>query len=109
MSANRSLGRPPARTPEERENQLIAAAYDLAEKQIREGRASSQVLHHFLKLGSEKERIEREILKSQKKLIDAKTDNLESAKRIEELYADAIKAMSRYNGDSPNAENQDIQ
>lgn len=88
----------PALTPEARENQMIALAVDLAEKQLMEGTASSQVITHYLKLGSTKERIEKEILEKQKELIAAKTENLKSAKRIEELYAEAISAMRRYSG-----------
>jgi hypothetical protein len=88
----------PALTPEARENQMIALAVDLAEKQLMEGTASSQVITHYLKLGSTKERIEKEILEKQKELIAAKTENLKSAKRIEELYAEAINAMRRYSG-----------
>lgn len=88
----------PALTPEARESQLIALATDLAEKQLREGTASSQVITHYLKLGSSKERLEQEILQEQKKLINAKTQNLESSQRIEELYSEAIKAMRSYNG-----------
>lgn len=88
----------PALTPEARENQLISLAVDLAEKQLQEGTASSQVITHYLKLGSTKERIEKEILEKQKELIAAKTENLLSAKRIEELYANAISAMKRYGG-----------
>lgn len=88
----------PALTPESRENQLISLAVDLAEKQLQEGTASSQVITHYLKLGSTKERIEKEILEKQKELISAKTEALKSAKRIEELYENAIKAMRSYNG-----------
>lgn len=88
----------PVSTPEARENQLIYLATELAEKQLREGTASSQVITHYLKLGSTKERIEKEILAEQKKLITAKTEALQSAKRIEELYANAISAMRRYSG-----------
>lgn len=88
----------PALTPEARENQLISLAVDLAEKQLMEGTASSQVITHYLKLGSTKEKIEREILEKQKELISAKTENLKSARRIESLYEDAIKAMRRYSG-----------
>lgn len=88
----------PALTPEARENQLISLAVDLAEKQLIEGTASSQVITHYLKLGSTKEKIEREILEQQKELISAKTENLKSARRIESLYEDAIKAMRRYSG-----------
>ena len=69
----------PALTPEARENQLISLAVDLAEQQLREGTASSQVITHYLKLGSTKERIEKEILEKQKELISAKTEALQSA------------------------------
>lgn len=88
----------PALTPESRENQLISLAVDLAEKQLQEGTASSQVITHYLKLGSTKEKIEKEILMQQKELISAKTEALKSAKRIEELYTNAIKAMRSYGG-----------
>lgn len=88
----------PALTPEARENQLISLAVDLAEEQLRNGTASSQVITHYLKLGSTKERIEKEILEKQKELISAKTEALQSAKRIEELYTDAIAAMRSYSG-----------
>ena len=90
--------RPPALTPEGRENQLISLAIDLAEKQLSEGTASSQVITHYLKLGSTKERIEKEILEKQKDLLVAKTESLQSSKRIEELYANAINAMKHYSG-----------
>lgn len=93
-----SKPRRPALTPEARENQLISLAVDLAEKQLQEGTASSQVITHYLKLGSTKERIEKEILEKQKELISAKTEAIQSTKRIEELYAEAITAMKRYNG-----------
>ena len=96
-SESRSRMRP-ALTPEARENQLVALAVDLAEKQLLEGTASSQVITHYLKLGSTKERIEREILEKQKELIEAKTQNLQSAKRIEELYSNALNAMRKYGG-----------
>lgn len=88
----------PALTPDARENQLIYLATDLAEKQLKEGTASSQVITHYLKLGSSKERIEREILEKQKDLLVAKTEMIQSAKRVEELYANAIAAMKRYSG-----------
>ena len=96
----------PALTPEARENQLIALATNLAEQQLIEGTASSQVITHYLKLGSTKEKIEKEILEQQKELISAKTEALKSQKRMEELYANAIAAMRMYNGqdDSDNDE-----
>jgi EAL domain-containing protein (putative c-di-GMP-specific phosphodiesterase class I) len=88
----------PALSPEARENQLVSLAVDLAEKQLRDGTASSQVITHYLKLGSTKEKIEKEILEKQKELIDAKTQSLQSAQRIEELYKNALDAMRNYSG-----------
>lgn len=90
--------RPPATTLKGREDQLIAAATDLAEKQIREGRASSQVLTHYLKLGSTREVLEQERLRNENKLLLAKVENMISAERMETLYAEAIAAMRRYQG-----------
>ena len=92
--------RRPATNPEARENQLIALAVDLAEKQLMEGTASSQVITHYLKLGSTKERIEKEILEKQKDLIEAKTEALKSARRVEELYSNALEAFRIYRGES---------
>ena len=97
-SSDSTPKRRPALTPEARENQMIALAVDLAEKQLMEGTASSQVITHYLKLGSTKEKIEKEILEKQKELISAKTQNLQSMQRIEELYSEAISAMRKYNG-----------
>lgn len=88
----------PALSPEARENQMISLAVDLAEEQLMNGTASAQVITHFLRLGSTKERIEKEILEKQKDLISAKTESLQSAKRMEELYNNALEAMKRYSG-----------
>lgn len=92
----------PALSPEARENQLISLAVDLAEKQLMEGTASSQVITHYLKLGSTKERIEKEILEKQKELIEAKTQSYRSQESMDAMYKEAIAAMKRYsgNGDS---------
>lgn len=97
----------PALTPESREQQLIALAVDLAERQLQEGTASSQVITHYLKLGSTKEKIEKEILEKQKDLITAKTEALHSAKRMESLYTEAIAAMRKYSGHSTDDEDDD--
>lgn len=88
----------PGLTPEARENQLISLAVDLAERQLLEGTASSQVITHYLKLGSTREKLERERLEEENKLLKAKTEQLQSMKRMEELYADAITAMKNYSG-----------
>lgn len=88
----------PALTPEARENQMIALAVDLAEQQLREGTASSQVITHYLKLGSMREKLERERLEEENKLLKAKTEQLQSMKRMDEMYAEAINAMRNYGG-----------
>lgn len=90
--------RPPATTPEARENQMIALAFDLAEKQLVDGSASSQVITHYLKLATTREQLEKEKLTLEKDLLKARTDSIESAKRVEELYANALAAMRGYQG-----------
>lgn len=91
--------RPPATTPEGRENQLIAQAVDLAEQQIQAGTASSQVITHYLKLGSSREKLEQERLAKENELLAAKTEQIAAQGRIEELYAEAIRAMRAYAGE----------
>ncbi len=92
-SKNKSRAPRRASTVEGREDQMIALAVDLAEKQLREGTASSQVITHYLKLGSTKERLEKELLGKQVELAAAKTDAIKSAKKVEELYANALAAF----------------
>lgn len=93
-----SRTRRPAISPEARENQLISYAYDLVEQRLIDGTASSQETTHFLKLGTEKARLEKEILERQKDLITAKTEALRSEERIEKLMTEAINAMRGYQG-----------
>jgi hypothetical protein len=99
-SDDRPLGRP-AITVEGRENQLVEAAVRLAEKQMQEGTASAQVITHYLKLGSTRESLEQERLRAENELLRARVETLKSQGRMEELYADAIKAMRSYTGEGP--------
>lgn len=88
----------PGLTPESEENRLIAKAMNLAERQLDEGTASSQVISHFLKLGTTKAELEKEKLINENMLLKAKTESLQTMQRMEELYANAIKVMSIYQG-----------
>lgn len=96
----------PAITPEVREQQLISLAVDLVEKRLREGTASSQETTHFLKLATSKARIEKEILEKQRDLIVAKTEVMQSQKRSEELFAEAVKAFRGYSGQGGEPEDE---
>lgn len=91
--------RSPATTPEAREYQLIDLAVDLAEQQIRDGTASAQVITHFLKLGTTRERLEQEKIQYETELLRAKTESLSKGAEIEELYRNALTAMSTYSGE----------
>lgn len=88
----------PALTPEGRESQLVSLAVDLAAKQLQEGTASSQVITHFLKLGSTREKLERERLEEENRLLKAKTKAIENAEEVKVLYEQALKAMRNYAG-----------
>lgn len=95
---NAGTPRPPATTPDGREKQLIAIAYDLAERQIRDGTATAQVITHFLKLGTEREKLERKKLEGENRLLEARAESLASADRIEELTKKALEAFRSYAG-----------
>lgn len=88
----------PALNPEARENQMISLAVDLAEKQLIEGTASAQVITHYLKLGTMNHKLELEKLSKENELLKAKTETLQSAQRVEELYSNALEAMRNYSG-----------
>lgn len=90
--------RPPGTTPEARENQLVALAVERAEQQLRDGTASAQVITHFLKLGSTRERLEQERLRSENALLEEKKKHLASMENVEQMYKDALTAMSTYQG-----------
>lgn len=93
--------RKPATSPEARENELVSQATDLAERQIQAGTASSQVITHYLKLGSTRERLEQQRLEHENELTRVKIEALESQKRVEELYMEALTAMRSYAGQMP--------
>lgn len=101
QQTSRRRGRRPATTPEARELELSAAAYDLAEEQIESGTASSQVITHFLKAGSMRERLEQERMQHEIELMEVKKQQLEGQKRVEELYVNALEAMRGYSGHDP--------
>lgn len=97
-----SRHRAPARTPEAREDELAGYAYDLAEEQLLAGTASSQVITHFLKAGSRRERMEQMRMEHEIELMQVKKEQLEGQKRVEELYLSALEAMRSYSGlDNP--------
>lgn len=98
----------PADSPEARENQLIAAAVNLAEKQLLDGTASPSVITHYLRLASTRESLEREKLRRENEVLKAKAQALESSRATEELYSQAIEAMRSYSGLARNDEEIDF-
>jgi hypothetical protein len=97
----------PAATPEARELELASIAYDLAEKQIEAGTASSQVITHFLKMGSTRERLEQQRIQHENELMEVKRQQIEGQKRVEELYVTALQAMRSYSGQVTPEEDDD--
>lgn len=88
----------PHRNPVNRENQLISAAYDYAEKQLADGTISPTVLHHLLKMGSRRNRLEEEQIKKRNQLMDAQTESIKQAQQMETKYMEALEAMRKYAG-----------
>lgn len=97
----------PALTPESRENQMISLAVDLAEQQLRDGTASSQVITHFLKLGTTRAELEKEKLRRENAMLEAKTKAYQSSEEVKELYENALKAMRNYAGQGDTDEYED--
>lgn len=95
------------RTPEGRENRLISMALDLAEERLRNGTATAQEVVHFLKLGSEKSRVEVEKLELEKKLVEAKTENLKAQRDMATMFNNAMAAMKRYRGEEDDIDDYD--
>lgn len=107
MSSNKTGSMRPGFTPESREQQLVGLAVDLTEKKIRDGTATSQMICHYLELGSTTQQIKKDILEEQRKLIIAKTEAIQSEQKVEELYKDAIAAMKNYSGNGSCVDNED--
>lgn len=99
--------RAPARTAEERQNQIIGLVMDVVEEKIRSGTASSQILTHFLKLATEKEQLENEKLRSDLKVAEAKIKQMDSQRDVMELYSKALTAMKSYNGEETEEDDLD--
>lgn len=98
-----------ARSPKQRESQMVALAVDLAERQLREGTASTQVIVHYLKLATERERLEREMLEKKTELVTARTEAIKSEQRVEQLYSEALDAMRLYSGNGgANAKDEEL-
>lgn len=91
----------PGTTPDAREKQLVSLAYDLAEKQLREGTASSQVISTFLKYGSNRERLEQDRIERENHFLQIKAENMQSQQKVEELYTKAMDAFRGYSGQDP--------
>ena len=89
--------RPPT-TPEALDNRLINLASNQAELQLIEGTAPAPVVLHFLKMGTERYKLEQEKLRRENLLLERKAEQIESSIRVEELYSEAINAMRRYQG-----------
>jgi hypothetical protein len=99
--------RRPATTPEGRENQLIAAAVDLAEDQIRAGTASAQVITHYLKLGSSREKLEQERIRNENALMEAKKIAIAAQENMAQMFSDAMDAFRGYRGEDPSVDYDD--
>lgn len=86
------------KSPEAVENNIISLAMDLAEKRIKDGTASSQIVTHFVRRGSRKEKLEEELISQKKDLMAKKMELMESQQKVEALFKDALDAMKVYSG-----------
>lgn len=107
MPSSTKSRRRPTMSEEGSENQMISLAHKCAEEQLRKGTASSQIICHYLKMGSEKERLAIEKDKAELELLRAKTRSIESADQMNEMFAQALKVFSSYRGETDDEEDED--
>lgn len=107
MAVRKGKTRRQPKSDEEREMHLINLAYDYAEKQFLDGTASSQVTTHFLKMGSAKTRLEEEKIRRENLLLEARVEELKSTAVMQELYEQAIRSMTLYQGRNLEEENDE--
>lgn len=107
--ANSNKKSPPARTAKAKENQLISLAVELAEKKLRDGTASSQIIVTLLNLATQKYKLEMTKLKSDIDLSQAKRKNLDQADSRSELYENALNAFKKYQGNNFSEEDDDYE
>ena len=89
---------PPPTTDASVEKELIGMARDLAYQRLKDGTASNQLIIRLLDLGSSREKLEQEMLRTKKENLEAKTESLKATAKSDELYAKAIRALKEYNG-----------
>ena len=100
---------PPPMTQEARVTQLISLAEDLAEQRLRDGTASAQEITYYLRLGSERDKLEREALEAKNQLLAAKTEAIRAAENREQLYAEVLKAFRIYGGEGDEEDYEDVE
>lgn len=96
----------PAMSSEARDAQMSSLAYDLVEQRMRDGTATSQETTYFLKLGNPNVQLEKKKLEKQIELLEAKTEQIQAAKRVDEMYAEAINAFKLYGGDTDDGDEE---
>lgn len=92
---------PPAKTLEGREDQLIAAAYDLVERRIHEGTASAQETVHFLRQGTVQSQLQNDKLRNENEVLKSRVKEMENRKSGDELLERALAAFKGYSGETP--------
>ena len=100
--------RKPATSPEAREQQLASLAYDVAEEQLASGTASSQVVPHFLKAGSSREKMEQMRMEHEIEMMKVKREAIRNQERADEMFSEALKAMRSYQGADSTSVEDDI-
>lgn len=98
---------PPATTLEGRNDQLIALAFNLAERRLSEGTASAQEVVHFLKAGSANARLEQEKLRNENLVLETRVKEMEARRNSDDVYSKALAAFRGYSGTGPILEDED--
>lgn len=78
------------------ESKMISLALKQAQKQLEQGTASSQIVTHFLRLGSTRAQIELEELQLKNRLLEEKIVAEQSGQRLNEMFQEVLEALRSY-------------
>ena len=99
---------PAAMSSEARDAQMSSLAYSLVEQRLRDGTATSQETCYFLKLSSPVATRQQKKLEKEIELLEAKTEAIKAAKRMDEVYMEAIGAFKKYSGEQDDIDEENL-
>lgn len=91
----------PPLSDKDHEAKLISLTLQMAEQQLIDGTASSQVMTHFLRLGSIRSKVELEKLRLENNLLTEKIQSEKMGQQLKEMFQDVMESLRDYQAPPP--------